>query len=62
MINIERKQEIESVMIKETMWDLKRVRSHKVKIFGLTVYSWGEDHRMDIDQNENSVGFRNGKK
>lgn len=62
MIKINRKQEIRSVLIKDTIWDLKRTRQHEIKLFGLKIWSWNEDHTMDIDRDENKVGFKNGDK
>jgi hypothetical protein len=62
MIKIEHNQEIESILIKDTVWDLKRKQKHVIRFFGLKLWSWTEDHIMSIDRNEDKLGFQNGRK
>lgn len=58
MIKIIRHQETESYLKNDTVWDLKRTRKYEFKIFGLTIYSWQEDHKTDLKDNLTQIGFK----
>lgn len=45
-------------------WDAERHHEFKVKLFGITIYSKIEDHKLtpkELSKDNHLIGFKNGK-
>jgi len=64
MIKIERTQHSETFWKDGGAWDAERHHEFKVKLFGITIYSKIENHKLtpkELSKDNHLIGFKNGK-
>ncbi len=64
MIKIERTQHSETFWKDNGAWDAERHHEFKVKLFGITIYSKIENHKLtpkELSKDNHLIGFKNGK-
>ena len=62
MIKVEEKHECESYWRGEALYDMKRDKDRKVKLFGITIWHHRENYECDLLHDfERKPGFKSGK-